>query len=97
MSSLTKNTNKYLSNKTGYHCFIDTLAKKDYSITSADHIMNINLKHAPISPINEEIYRTPVTRNIPKGVVDDHNDRLQVNHSILAKKRSLLGTPSSAI
>jgi hypothetical protein len=97
MSNLAKNANKYLSSKTGYHCFIDTIAKKEFSNNSTDHIMNINLKHGPISSINEETYRTPVTRNIPKGVNDDNTERILLNHSILAKKRSMLGTPSSTV
>jgi hypothetical protein len=95
MSSLTKNPNKYMNNIKGNNSFVETVAKKDYATISNDHIININMKHGPITSINEESYHTRPTRNMPKGVKEDHSEGINIKDSIMSKKRSMLGTPGS--
>jgi hypothetical protein len=95
MSSLTKNPNKYMNNKKGNYSFVETVAKKDYATISNDHIININMKHVPITSINEESYHTQPTRNMPKGVKEDHSEGVYIKDSMMSKKRSMITTPGS--
>ena len=57
---------KYMGVK-GSKSFIESIAKRNFDHSSTDHILNVNLKHGEITAIDEESYKTPVNRNIPKG------------------------------
>lgn len=78
---------KYMPVK-GSKSFIESVAKRNFDHGSIDHILNINLKHGGITAINEESYRTPATRNIPKGAKSPEDiSKMKLGY----KKKSMMG------
>lgn len=88
MSNLSKTATKYRNTKQSSISFIEALAKREYTNTSIDLIHSGQYKHAPITPINEENYRSMLTRNIPRGVKEEKSAE-NASKECLKKKQAL--------